>query len=234
LLTGKRRAAYPAPDVWCGSLDRGCGPQTLAFAPDGRTLATGHLDGTVLLWTVPPVVDDGPKEIAGREREGLWADLGSDDARKARAAVERMLRHPAEAVTLLASRFRSAPMPPDPALAALVKDLDSEVFANREEATRKLREYGAKAEPVLRRELAATASPEVKRRIEGVLAGITLPLLRLPLAGDTLRGVRAIEVLERVGTPEARQLLQGWAGQTRDMHLAAEAREALGRSGRTP
>jgi hypothetical protein len=70
----------------------------------------------------------------------------------------------------------------------------------------------------------------VKRRIENVLASLTPPPLRLPLSGEALRGVRAIEVLERAGTPEARQLLQVWAEQTRDMHLAAEARLALGRA----
>jgi HEAT repeat protein len=174
-------------------------------------------------------VAESTKEIAEGDREGLWADLGSDDAVKARSAVERLARRPAAAVTLLASRFR--PPPADPALSALIKDLDSEVFATREEATRKLREYGPKAESVLRRELAATASHEVKRRIEDILATITPPQLRLPLGGDTLRGVRAIEVLERAGTPEARQLLQGWADQTRDVHLAAEACAALPRAG---
>jgi RNA polymerase sigma factor (sigma-70 family) len=226
LLTGKRMASYAAPDVLCD-----WGTQTLAFAPDGRTLATGHLDGTILLWKVPPAPDDGSKEIAEGERDQLWADLGSDAPVKARAAVERLARRPAAAVALLASRFRLAPTPNDPALAALVKDLDSEVFATREEATRKLRELGPKAEPALRRELSATASPEVKRRVEEILAAITPAPLRLPVADETLRGVRAIEVLERAGTPEARQLLQGWAGQTGNLHLAAEARPTLGRAG---
>jgi WD40 repeat protein len=229
VLTGKRLAAYPAPDVTTELKGLGCGTQTLAFAPDGRTLATGHLDGTILLWKVPPVTA-GANEIAERDREALWADLGSDVPRKARAALERLARRPAVAVSLLASRFR--PPPADLALAAIVKDLDSDVFATRQEATRKLREHGPKAELVLRRELAATASLEVKRRIEALLAGLTPPALRLPLAGDTLRGVRAIEVLERAGTPQARRLLQGWAEQTRDLHLAAEARGVLGRAPR--
>jgi hypothetical protein len=229
LLAGKQLAAYPAPDVRCDVTDRGCGSQTLAFAPDGRTLATGHLDGTVLLWKVPPVAEKAGKGIA--DRDGLWAALGSEAPAKARAAVERLARHPAEALALLKSRFRPAATPPDPALAALVRALDSDSFATREEATRKLRDYGAKAEPALRRELAATGSPEVKRRIEAILAAITPPPLRLPVTGDTLRGVRAIELLERVGTPAARQLLRAWAEQTRDAHLSAEARAVLGRMG---
>jgi len=36
-------------------------------------------------------------------------------------------------------------------------------------------------------------------------------------------------VLERLGTPEARQLLDGWAEQTSDRELAGEASAALER-----
>jgi WD40 repeat protein len=54
LLTGKQLAAYPAPDVMSSARDRGSFTKNLAFAPDGRTLATGHQDGAVLLWKVPP------------------------------------------------------------------------------------------------------------------------------------------------------------------------------------
>jgi RNA polymerase sigma factor (sigma-70 family) len=228
--TGEKRTAYPAPDVTCEVTDRGCGSQTLVFAPDGRTLATGHRDGAILLWKVPQPAGDGPKAVTEAERETLWADLGSDSPEKARAAVERLARHPAEATALLTARFRPVPVPADPALAALAKDLDSDVFATREEASRKLREYGTKAERALRRELAAAPSPERKRRLEGILEAIGSPLLRLPLTGDALRGVRAIEVLERVATPEARTLLQAWAEQGRDEQLAAEARVVLERT----
>jgi hypothetical protein len=114
-------------------------------------------------------------------------------------------------------------------VAALIKDLDSDVFARREEASKKLREYGTKAERALRRELAGAASPETKRRLESVLEAIGPLVLRLPLTGDALRGVRAIEVLERVATPEAQTLLQAWAEQERDERLAAEATTALER-----
>jgi hypothetical protein len=53
----------------------------------------------------------------------------------------------------------------------------------------------------------------------------------LPVSGETLRGVRAVEVLERAATAEARALLQGWADPGGDPRVAAEARLALGRQG---
>jgi hypothetical protein len=231
LLTGTQRARFQAPDVPCdATVTRGGGAQTLVFAPDGRTLATGHQNGTVQLWLVPPVRGREPRPTSQTERDNLWTDLGSDSPGKARAAVERLTRHPEEATALLKVRFRPpGPTPVDERIREHIKDLDSDVFATREEAVRKLREYGARAEPALRRELASGASLEMRLRIQRVLDSITPPLQRLPLSGEALRGVRAIEVLERVGTPEARELLRGWAEQARDLRLASEALLALER-----
>jgi hypothetical protein len=82
--------------------------------------------------------------------------------------------------------------------------------------------------------MATTVSAERKRRIEGILATTTPPPLKLPLSGETLRGVRAVEVLERLATPKARELLRSWAEQIDDLHLAVEAAAALARVGATP
>lgn len=226
LLMGERLAEFEAPDVTCDLTDRGCATQTLVFAPDGRTLATGHQDGTVLLWKVPQPREDHRPPLAQAEREPLWADLGDPSPIKARIAIERLLRHPAVAMALLTARFHAPATPDDPALAALVKDLDSNEFARREEAARKLREYGAKAEAALRRELAGAPTLEMKRRAESVLAALPQPVLRLPLVGEELRAIRAIELLERLGDSAAGKLLQAWAEQTDNVRLAAEARSA--------
>ncbi len=229
LPTGQRLVEYPAPDVSCYFTDRGVSTQTLAFAPDGRTLATGHQDGTVLLSKVPQPADDGAGALTEDERGRLWSDLASEAPARGRTVVERLSHRPADAVALLKARFRPPPQAVDPALAGLVRDLDSDAFATRDRASRKLREYGAKAEPLLRRELIGASSLEKRRRIERLLAALGQARVELPLSGETLRGVRAIEVLERAGTPEARQLLQAWAGQAQNARLAAEAWTALER-----
>jgi WD40 repeat protein len=231
LLTGTQRARFQAPDVPCdATVTRGGGAQTLVFAPDGRKLATGHQNGTVQLWLVPPLPGREPRPTSQTERDNLWADLGSDSPGKARAAVERLTQHPEVATALLKVRFRPpSPTPDDDRIRAHLQDLDSDVFATREEAVRKLREYGARAEPALRRELASGASLEMRLRIQRILDSITPPLQRLRLSGEALRGVRAIEVLERVGTAEPRALLRAWSEQGSDVRLATEARLALER-----
>jgi hypothetical protein len=57
-----------------------------------------------------------------------------------------------------------------------------------------------------------------------------LETARRPLVtGEALRGVRSVEVLERIGTPPAKKLLQAWADQTGEVYVAAEAGLALDR-----
>jgi WD40 repeat protein len=228
LLSGKRLAMYAAPDVICGPLGNTGEARTLVFAPDGTTLATGHQDGSILLWKVPRSHEGKPAPLAEGEAEKQWTDLGSSSPVTARTAVDRLACYPDAATTLLATCFR--PPSADAKLAALINDLDSEIFATREEAARKLRAYGTRAEVALRRTLAKAPSLEMRRRIEALLIEMAPPSLRLPLSGERLRGVRAIEVLERIDAAAARRLLHSWAEQTEDIHLAIEARLALERS----
>lgn len=229
LRAGKRLAEYDAPDVNCDYIDRGCTTQTLIFAPDGSTLATGHLDGTIVLWKVPQARESKPVALTEGEIDKLWTDLGSSSPATARAAVDRLARHPETTTALLAMRFR--PPRADDKLAALIQNLDSDDFATREQAARKLRDYGARAEAVLRRTLTQSPSLEMRRRLEDILSDMKPRPLRLPLSGERLRGVRAIEVLERIGNTATRELLQSWAEQTEDGQLAVEARLALERLG---
>ena len=150
LLTGKPLAEFAAPDIACEPSARGAGAQTVAFSPDGRRLATGHRDGSVTIWAVPapPAADAAD----------VWATLGHESPTIGRAAVNRVARDPAALKDLLA-RFRPPAEAPDPKLAALIADLDSDSFTTRESATRKLRELGGMAGPALRRALAGTPWP---------------------------------------------------------------------------
>ncbi|MBO0698641.1 MAG: PQQ-binding-like beta-propeller repeat protein, partial [Zavarzinella sp.] len=220
VLTERRLAEFIAPDITGGTFEND--PQTIAFSPDGRRLATGHCEGSVLIWAVP-------RPEAAEVRD-LWAAIGDTSPVAGRAGVERAVRDPAALKTLM-ERFRPPPEEPDPPVAARIADLDSDSYATREAASKKLRELGAKAEPALRRALAAARSAEARRRLEDILAAVAPAVETLPVPAETLRGVRAIEVLERVGTPEARELLQAWADQGRDPRLAAETRSVLGRVG---
>src|SRR5207253_550583 len=90
-------------------------------------------------------------------------------------------------------------------------DLDSARFADRERAARELERLGSEAEPALRGLLAGRPSPEARRRAEAILANSAGRL-----APEALRHHRAVAVLERIGTPDARVLLRDLAAGDRD------------------
>jgi HEAT repeat protein len=90
-----------------------------------------------------------------------------------------------------------------------------------------LRRFGKAAEAALRRALADKPSLELQQRAEALLRHLDEP-------GPTqefLRGVRAIETLERIGTPEAQRLLQKFVEAT-DPRLGREAKASLERVNR--
>src|SRR4029077_10896318 len=134
-------------------VSRGCGTQTLAFSPDGCMLATGHRDGAVLHWKVPQESDDKPHELTDAERHALWTDLSSESPVKAQVAIERLVHTRSAAVALITAKMGLHPAPVDTSIAALVQEVDSDEFATRENAMRKLREHGSRAELPLRQAL---------------------------------------------------------------------------------
>jgi hypothetical protein len=90
-----------------------------------------------------------------------------------------------------------------------------------------LHELGDRAEPALRQALAAQPGPETRRRIEHLLAG-----LDWNTSPQRWRVLRALGVLEQVGTPEARRVLAKLAAGTPGDRLACEAKATQDRLGK--
>jgi WD40 repeat protein len=198
--------------------------ETMVFSPNGRTLATGHADGTILLWPVPAPVPDG--RWSESEASSTWDALADDLPANVYPALWQLTDYPAEAVQFLRRKAAlHAAAGPDE-FANLVAGLDSGRFADREAATKKLRELGRAAEGPLRQALKRAPSAEQVARIEALLAGLE-PAARP--RGDDLRAIRAVAVLEAIGTPEARQVLAEWADRGSPPRLADEAERALAR-----
>jgi hypothetical protein len=90
---------------------------------------------------------------------------------------------------------------------------------------------GTSAEPSLREALAGQPSLEARRRIERLLDRLGTPSALLP---EEARSLRAVEVLEYVGSPAAREVLGRLARGAPHARLTQEARASLKRlSGRT-
>jgi WD40 repeat protein len=192
----------------------------LAFGPGGR-LFSGSLDTTVLAWDTRP-----PRPAADAPLAAAWDDL-TGPAEPAFRAQGRLRAAPAEAVELLAARLRPARAVDPKRVAGLIADLDSPGFATRDRATAGLRQVGRPATAALREAKEKSASAEVRRRAGDLLA----ELEESGTPPEELRALRAVEVLEWVGTPAARRLLAEWAGGERGAALTREAKATLERLG---
>ncbi|HEY7425532.1 MAG TPA: PQQ-binding-like beta-propeller repeat protein, partial [Gemmataceae bacterium] len=197
---------------------------SLAFSPDSRLLASGGANGSIVLWKLPE--GEGlPTTLKAEEAVVLWKTLADDDAARANRALAGLAAAPAQAVPLIKQRFRTDWKKLDAKqLARLIADLDDEAFKVRERATRELSEAGSDAADALHQALASNPSTEVKRRLEDLLN-------RLSKGGspEHLRSLRAIEVLERIGTPEAIDVLRELARQSLPAELHEDIEASLRR-----
>jgi len=125
---------------------------------------------------------------------------------------------------LFRDRLRSATEVPPDRLRELIADLDSSQFQLREAAQKKLTAFGEQAEPALRTALRDHPSAQQRRSIERILDA--LHVVRSP---EVLRHLRAVEVLERIGNPEAQQVLENLTKGAPDARLTKEANASLNR-----
>jgi hypothetical protein len=139
--------------------------------------------------------------------ETLWAGLGGSDAAKAYEALCTLAASPGQTVPFLRKQLQPAAGGDEPRIARLIGELDGETFRVREKARVELEKLGQFAEPALRTVLAKRPSLEVRVCAERLLER----LQGNTLTEELLQRLRAFELLERIGTPEARQLLEGLA-----------------------
>jgi RNA polymerase sigma factor (sigma-70 family) len=194
----------------------------LTFTSDGKRLISAHDDGTALVW------DLVPKAPPGRDTAKAWDELSSDDAAVARRAMAALVAHPADAVKLVGEKLMPVPMPAGRRpTAALVADLDAKAFAVREAATKELARRVAADFGDLSAALDAATTEEVRQRLATVLhaAGPAWPRL----SADELRLMRAVALLEAVGSAEAKKLLRELAAGDPAALVTREARAAVGR-----
>jgi WD40 repeat protein len=193
----------------------------VAFSADGQRLISGSEDTSLLVWDLLHMPSDKPVgggRLAAKEVETLWAGLASGDAAQAYQAMAKLTGAPAEAIALFRERLHPPAAPDLKRVPGLLADLDGEDFSVREKAAEGLEKLGAAAEPALRQALKGQLSAEAQRQVERLLEKLG------GLAPELLQAIRALEVLERLNTPESRQLLEELAAGPADAYLAKEAK----------
>jgi RNA polymerase sigma factor (sigma-70 family) len=201
---------------------------SVAFAPDGKTLASGSRDTTALIWDLAAhakKVKPLPHELSDKDTQAGWDALSGDDAAKAYNAMNALASAPAQAVPFIKKNLRASAPADAERINRLIADLDSDAFAVRKKAQDELQKQGESALPLLRKALAGNPPAETRKRLKELVEMAS----GANLSRDRLRDLRAVETLEKIGTPEAVQVLktlaQGSAGAT----LTEAAQEALAR-----
>lgn len=191
------------------------------FAPGGRILASAHGDTAILLWDMYASKGDQTK----RELHTLWDALANADATQAHTAICTLIAVPKEALPLLRQRLEPVNGIESQRLAQLLVDLDSDQFRVRERAAGELERLRDLALPALKKVLEGKPSLELRQRAEQVLAKVENRVL----SSEELRTWRAMEVLEHIGTPEARQVLEKLAQGASGHCITEEAKASLDR-----
>jgi hypothetical protein len=206
--------------------------RAVAYRPDGRMLASGAGDAAALLWderALPRRLPARANTLDDKQLEAAWADLAGADTARAGRAVWALAAAPRQSVPFLGARLRPQEVRLRRPVDQLVADLDHDDFEVRATAMAALAKVGERAEPALRKVLEGHPSPETRRGARRLLD---------ELDGLTVSTARAAEVLEHVGTPEARQVLEALARGPAARRATAQARATLEslarRSARSP
>jgi hypothetical protein len=197
---------------------------SIAYAPDGRTIASGNGATAVILWDCTGCRWDRLRLVLETPKLDLietFEALGGKDAVAANRAVWTLstcgkpvlalLREQLKPVTAEQNRIRQ-----------LLDDLASDVFETRKAASQELERIGDGAEPLLQERLASDDDLESNRQIGKILD-------KIQASPSYLRAHRAVRLLEAMGGEEAVKILEQLASGTKDVARTRKASEALAR-----
>ena len=194
----------------------------LGYTADGKTLQSLGADQKLFVWAADANHDWRPRTIPPEEKtlERLWDTLRTDDALDLYGCSQLLSASPGPTVAFLRKRLAPAPAGDTARIEKLVADLSKE-YNDRKRAIVELRKIGAAAIPALRQ--AMERGDDGSRRLLWELESLAPPR-------EQVRAVRALEILERIGTDDARAFLGELAKGATDAPFTAEAKAALERS----
>jgi hypothetical protein len=206
------------------------------FSPDGATLAVptqkispnNERRAAINLYDIPVRQQDAlARQLDGEALAVLWQDLTVDDDFRLQRVFASLRAAPADATTFLSKKLQPASAAELKVVKGLLIDLDDDEPKTREKAMAQLQELSAAFEPMLMQVARENASGEVRNRVKFVLGQQREKAVPRAL----LVQLRAVQVLEQIGSPAARRTLEELAGGAAGARVTEEARQALERLG---
>ena len=200
----------------------------VAISPDTGRLVTSHRSGLCRSWdiakwtaTEPPA--HTPPNIPGDPAADPWAALADADAKLAGREIARLVQDPDGTVELLGDKLEPVRALDDKLIRRWIDDLGDPDFKTRDTASKALATVPDQAAARLRAAAKAPASAEAGRRIAALLK------IDPDAVPDTLCALRALEVLEHVGTAAARKVVAKLAGGAATAAVTRHAAETVAR-----
>ena len=186
----------------------------LAFAADGRTLLSCGADGLVVTWDVTGL--DTAGRLPGTAAD-WWAALGSVDATIAGRAVWCLTDVPEPAMALLREQLHPVI---EAKFAAWIAALGSAKICRTRSRPTRVGICGCRGGSSVEKGVGGPLTPEIQRRIGQILE--KLPAGKPSVA--EVQALRGVEVLRRIGTTDARRILEHVATGAEDALLTKAAR----------
>ena len=196
------------------------------FAPNGKTLASASSDTTILIWNIADLrLPAADRTLTEQELEICWNALAGTDAVKAYQAIGK-LANANSAAEFIGKRLLPVAPLDSKQVAQWLADLDSDEFVVRERAATDLAKFGELAVPAMQEALKKKPPLEKRRTLEALLATHGSPVVTAP---EQLRGLRAIEALEYLGSADAKKVLAKIATGVPEARMTKEAKASLER-----
>jgi dipeptidyl aminopeptidase/acylaminoacyl peptidase len=203
--------------------------RSVGFTLTAGFLVAGNQAGSLRVWRlidlIPPKVLTASK-LTEKEVAEAWEALTNLDPTQGYLALARLGAYPEQALAFFAERLKPAPAIDEKQVRAWIAQLDDDDFNVREKAHLELRAIRKAAEGILRDALSSKKLPnEAARRVEELLEPLSQPRPE----GERLRDQRLVLLLQVLGTPEARKLLERLASGSESSPTTLDARAALDR-----
>ncbi|CAN5488896.1 hypothetical protein BH10PLA2_BH10PLA2_15500 [soil metagenome] len=200
---------------------------SLDFATDGRRLLSSGEDGTILVWDVAKLAPtDAVRSSLNKASVELIQMLTGPDTSRAFTALHQLAGMGDQIVKPLENEVVAALglAGQSEQIKRWITDLESRDFKTRQTAMDRLREKGGLAEATLRAALQKMPPPETRRRLELLLPSIESSK---PLSPAVIFAIRAVDVLEQIGTPRSCAVLERLASNGDDARIQQEAKLSL-------